>query len=85
MHMATHSRILAGRTPWTEEPGRLQSTGSHRIGHDGNDLECMHTTFLVLIYLITLSLYILTLFIRFSLLLLLASGNHKSDPLWRKL
>ena len=26
--MATHSSILAWRIPWTEEPGRLQSTGS---------------------------------------------------------
>ena len=26
--MATHSKILAWRIPWTEEPGRLQSTGS---------------------------------------------------------
>ena len=32
--MATHSSILAWRIPWTEEPGRLQSTGSHRVGHD---------------------------------------------------
>ena len=32
--MATHSSILAGRIPWTEEPGRLQSTGSQRVGHD---------------------------------------------------
>ena len=32
--MATHSRILAWRIPWTEEPGRLQSMGSHRVGHD---------------------------------------------------
>ena len=32
--MATHSSILAWRTPWTEEPGRLQSTGSQRVGHD---------------------------------------------------
>ena len=32
--MATHSRILAWRIPWIEEPGRLQSTGSHRVGHD---------------------------------------------------
>ena len=32
--MATHSSILAGRIPWTEEPGRLQSRGSHRVGHD---------------------------------------------------
>ena len=31
---ATHSSILAWRIPWTEEPGRLQSTGSQRVGHD---------------------------------------------------
>ena len=32
--MATHSSILAWRTPWTEELGELQSTGSQRVGHD---------------------------------------------------
>ena len=32
--MATHSSNLARRIPWTEEPGRLQSTGSQRVGHD---------------------------------------------------
>ena len=32
--MATHSRILAWKIPWTEEPGRLQSTGSQRVGHN---------------------------------------------------
>ena len=32
--MATHSRILVWRFPWTEEPGRLQSTGSKRVRHD---------------------------------------------------
>ena len=30
-HMATHSSILAWRIPLTEEPGRLQSTGSQRV------------------------------------------------------
>ena len=30
----THSSILAWRIPWTEEPGRLQSIGSQRVGHD---------------------------------------------------
>ena len=30
--MATHSRILAWEIPWTEEPGRLQSMGSLRVG-----------------------------------------------------
>ena len=32
--MATHSSILAWRIPWTEEPGRLQSRGSQRVGHN---------------------------------------------------
>ena len=32
--MATESSILAWRTPWTEEPGGLQSVGSQRVGHD---------------------------------------------------
>ena len=31
--MATHSSVLAWRTPWTEKPGRLQSIGSQRIRH----------------------------------------------------
>ena len=31
---ASHSSILVWRIPWTEEPGRLQSTGSQRVGHD---------------------------------------------------
>ena len=32
--MATQSSILAQKIPWTEEPGRLQSTGLQRVGHD---------------------------------------------------
>ena len=32
--MATHSSIPAWKIPWTEEPGRIQSIGSHRVGHD---------------------------------------------------
>ena len=36
--MATHSRILAWRTPWTEESSGSQSMGSQRVGHD-----CAHT------------------------------------------
>ena len=32
--MATHSSILAWRIQWAEEPGRLQSMGSQRVGHD---------------------------------------------------
>ena len=32
--MATHSSILAWKIPWMEEPGKLQSMGSQRVGHD---------------------------------------------------
>ena len=32
--MATHSSILAFEIPWMEEPDRLQSMGSQRVGHD---------------------------------------------------
>ena len=32
--MATHFSTLAWKTPWTEEPGDLQSMGSQRVGHD---------------------------------------------------
>ena len=32
--VATHSNTLAWKIPWTEEPGRLQSMGSLRVGYD---------------------------------------------------
>ena len=46
--LATHSSILAWRISWTEEPGRLQSTGSQRVGHDwatSLSLSCSNTGF----------------------------------------
>ena len=36
--MATHSSVLAWRTPGTGKPGGLPSMGSHRVGHDLSDL-----------------------------------------------
>ena len=36
--MATHSSVLAWRIPGTVDPGGLPSMGSHRVGHDWNDL-----------------------------------------------
>ena len=36
--IATHSSIFAWRIRWTEEPGRLQSIGSHRVGHNRSNL-----------------------------------------------
>ena len=41
--MATHSSMFSWRIPWTEEPGRLQSTGSQRIGPNWSDLAHTHT------------------------------------------
>ena len=32
--MATHSSTLAWKIPWTEEPGRIQSMGLQRVGHN---------------------------------------------------
>ena len=32
--MAIHSSTVAWKIPWTEEPGRLQSVGSQRVGHN---------------------------------------------------
>ena len=40
--MATHSSTLAWEIPWREEPGGLQSMGSHRVGHDWGTA-CTHT------------------------------------------
>ena len=43
--MATHSSTLAWKIPWTEEPGRLQSMGLQRVGHDwatSLSLYCMY-------------------------------------------
>ena len=43
--MATLSRILAWRIPWTEEPGRLHSIESQRVGHDGVQTHrCLYKT-----------------------------------------
>ena len=40
--MVTHSSILPWRTPWTEEPGRLESRGLQRVGHNWSDLARTH-------------------------------------------
>ena len=37
---ATHSSVLAWKSPWTEEPGGLQFVGSQRVEHDWSDLAC---------------------------------------------
>ena len=40
--MATHSSILAGKIPWTEETGGSQSMRLQRIGHNLRDRGCTH-------------------------------------------
>ena len=44
--IATQSSILAWRIPWTEEPGRLQSTGHKELGTmEGTEHACVHLCF----------------------------------------
>ena len=40
--MGTHASILAGKMPWTEEPGRLQFMGLRRVEHDWSDWAHTH-------------------------------------------
>ena len=40
--------FLPGESPWTEEPGGLQSTGSQRVRHDWNDLACISLKFFMI-------------------------------------
>ena len=40
---ATHSRILAWRIPWTEEPGKPLCTAWQRVGHNQSNLAHAHT------------------------------------------
>ena len=63
--MATHSSILAWRIPWTEEPGRLQSTVSQRGGHDW--ALSLHFTSVLNFYYSVLSTQVLTHIITTSL------------------
>ena len=47
--MATHSSTIAWKIPWIEKPGRLQSMGSQRVGHNwaiSLSRSCMYLTFL---------------------------------------
>ena len=44
MGMETHSSIVSWTILWTEEPGGLQSIGSHRVRHDWSDLAHVHTS-----------------------------------------
>ena len=47
--------LLPGISPWTEEPGRLQSIGSKRVGHNGSDIHSVNTI-IILPYVIVIFL-----------------------------
>ena len=49
--MAAHSSTIAWKIPWREEPGRLQSMGSLRVGHDWA-IPHTHTTLLIVLFVI---------------------------------
>ena len=51
--MATHSSILAWKTPWTDEPGGLQSIVSQRVAHNWNTLAHI----LIEVYKVTLNVF----------------------------
>ena len=55
--MAPHSSTLAWKIPWTEEPGRLQSMGSLRVGHDWETSHFLFFLFLTLQYYIGFAIY----------------------------
>ena len=50
--MAAHSSILAWKTPWTEEPGGMQSMGPQRVRHDWSDLACFMFQYSVILILL---------------------------------
>ena len=62
--MATHSRVLPWRIPWTEEPNGLESKGSQRVRHDRSDLARLQ-------YLMCLYLFSFNVFIEFATILFL--------------
>ena len=63
--MAVHSSILVWRIPWTEEPGRLQSIGSQRVGHNWATFTHTH----IYKYAETHILFVLFYFMYFTVLL----------------
>ena len=76
--MAIHSSILAWRIPWTEEPGRLQSMGSQRVGHDWINLACRRAS-----HLRTPQLHALSNFPPISILLVRKSRLRETASLGR--
>ena len=60
--MATHCNILAWKIPWTEEHGRLQSTGSRRVRHDWAQHSTKYRSSLLFICKLNLESHFYTVF-----------------------
>ena len=58
--MATHSSILAWKIPWTEEPGRLQSMGSQRVGLSDYTFTFKMTLYIQSIHALSISRFLLS-------------------------
>ena len=58
--MATHSSILAWKIPWTEEPGRLQSMGSQRVGLSDYTFTFKMTLYIQRIHALSISRFLLS-------------------------
>ena len=88
--MATHSSVLAWRTPGTAEPGGLPSVGLHRVGHDWRDLAaaahlclyfCLANKFISTIFLDPTFIHEYTIFV-FFLLTYNSFGPHYKSLKW---
>ena len=66
--MATHSSILAWKIPWTEEPGRLQSTGSQKESYTTEQLHFHFGFFAVVVAVFIIIIYFFGFFFHLFLL-----------------
>jgi len=57
--------LLPGVSPWTEEPGRLQSIGSQRVGHNGSDTHSVNTIIMLLYVIVIFLLWFLYYYLIF--------------------
>ena len=91
--MAIHSSTIAWKIPWTEEPGRLQSMGSQRVGHDWAT-SCSHSCSDI-IYLLNRNVYpnslpsfymVMHLFLSWKLSLGFSGDANGKEPAcqWRR-
>ena len=81
--MAPHSSTVAWKIPWKEKPGRLQSMGSHRVGHDWSDAAAAAAAVCICQLKCLVSLLLITEIIGFSYMILLIFLNKLIYFNWR--